>query len=204
MLHENSVSQQLLGILKTLMNTPEFKDLYLVGGTSLALQIGHRVSIDIDMFGKIELDEMEITSLISKLGTTTLLNRSKNIFIYSIDTVKVDIVNYPFDWIEKPIQIGGIRLAGKKDIAAMKLNAIAGRGSKKDFIDLFFLLKEYELKEMLNFYKQKYPNGSVFSVLKSLAYFDDADTEPSPKMLDLIEWGHIKSNISELVKKHLT
>ncbi|MBK7311847.1 MAG: hypothetical protein IPI93_13990 [Sphingobacteriaceae bacterium] len=155
------------------------------------------------MFGKIELDEMEITSLVSKTGTTTLLNRSKNIFIYSIDTVKVDVVNYPFDWIEKPIVIEGIRLAGKKDISAMKLNAIAGRGSKKDFIDLFFLLKEYSLAELFEFYKMKYPNGSVFSVLKSLSYFDDADAEPSPKMLVSVEWDHIKNTISEQVKKHL-
>jgi predicted nucleotidyltransferase component of viral defense system len=96
--------------------------------------------------------------------------------------------------------IDGIRLVSKKDIAAMKLNAIAGRGSKKDFIDVYQLLKDFSLVEMLAFYSQKYPNGSEFMVLKSLLYFDDAEIEPDPIMLIPISWNQVKERIINEVK----
>jgi hypothetical protein len=203
MLQKQSVNKQLFELLENLMNVPEFKELYLVGGTSLALQIGHRISIDIDLFGKIELDEFEINSLVSKFGTTIQLSKSKNISIYSINNIKVDLVNYPYKWIEPPVTIDGLRLAGKKDIAAMKLNAIAGRGSKKDFIDLVFLLQTFSLKEMLGFYNQKYPNGSEFMVLKSLTYFDDADLEPDAVMLKPFAWEDAKQSIINSIRSHI-
>ena len=78
----------------------------------------------------------------------------------------------------------------------MKLNAIAGRGSKKDFVDVYQLLKEFTLTEMLSYYIQKYPNGSEFMVLKSMLYFDDADNEPDPIMLRTITWNQIKEKIA--------
>ena len=82
----------------------------------------------------------------------------------------------------------------------MKLNAIAGRGSRKDFIDLYFLLKKYSLTEMLDFYKQKYIDGSEFMVIKSLNYFEDADSEEMPIMIEKISWNEIKIEISRLAK----
>jgi len=88
----------------------------------------------------------------------------------------------------------------KIDIAAMKLNAIAGRGSKKDFIDLYFLLKEFSLEKMLSFYKKKYEDGSVFLVLKSLTYFEDADLLQQPKMYVDFDWHHCKKTIIDQIK----
>jgi hypothetical protein len=89
-----------------------------------------------------------------------------------------------------------------KDIAAMKLNAIAGRGSKKDFIDLYFLLKEFSLEEILSFYEKKYQDGSVFMVQKSLTYFENADEQLNPKMLEkTFNWETCKQKIiSEVLK----
>jgi len=89
----------------------------------------------------------------------------------------------------------------KKDIAAMKLNAIAGRGSKKDFIDLYFLLKEFSLREIMDFYNQKYHDGSEFMALKSLAYFEDANLQPEPKMFKDFDWEKCKKHILEETKK---
>jgi hypothetical protein len=89
-------------------------------------------------------------------------------------------------------------MAGLKDIAAMKLNAIAGRGSKKDFIDVFYLLPYFNLNEMLELYLQKYSDGSEFLVRKSLTYFDDADLEEMPYMFDNISWDFIKEKILEI------
>jgi hypothetical protein len=88
----------------------------------------------------------------------------------------------------------------KIDIAAMKLNAIAGRGSKKDFIDLYFLLKEFSLAKLLSFYEKKYEDGSVFMVLKSLTYFEDADVQQQPKMFVEFNWELCKKTIIEKVK----
>jgi hypothetical protein len=128
------------------------------------------------------------------------LKKSKNIIIVSIDGIKVDFVNYKYPLLEDIKTIENIRLVSDKDIAAMKLNAIAGRGSRKDFIDLYFLLKKYSLNEMLDFYKQKYIDGSEFMVIKSLNYFEDADSEEMPIMFEKISWNEIKIEISRLAK----
>ncbi|MBK9284911.1 MAG: nucleotidyl transferase AbiEii/AbiGii toxin family protein [Sphingobacteriaceae bacterium] len=185
------------------MKIPGFEELYLVGGTSLALQLGHRISVDIDLFGKTELSEFELNDVIQNLGSVTLLNKSKNIKIYTINGIKVDIVNYPYKWIDTTLNIEGIRLAGKKDIAAMKLNAIAGRGSKKDFADLYFLLNEFTLAEMIKFYKEKYPEASEFLVLKSLTWFDDADLEPEINWIIKQNWTDIKQSIIKTTSEYL-
>lgn len=185
------------------MNISEFGNLYLVGGTSLALQLGHRESVDIDLFGNMVLEEFEISGLIKELGNTVLINKSKNIAVYSINGIKVDFVNYPYKWLEPALIIEGFRLAGKKDIAAMKLNAIAGRGSKKDFIDLFFLFNEFSLHDMMGFYLEKYPEGSEFLVLKSLSWFEDADNEPDVKMLTHDRWMEIKQRIIKETTSYL-
>ena len=130
--------------------------------------MGHRNSIDIDLFGKQEIDSEEFINALNTFGKTEVSKNSKNILITDIEGVKVDFVNYQYDLIEKPLEINGIRLVSKKNIAAMKLNAIAGRGSKKDFIDLYFLLNEFSSKQMLDFYNKKYFDGSEFMVLKIL------------------------------------
>jgi len=176
--------------------------LRLVGGTSLALQIGHRESIDLDFFGEVNIDKFEILSALNNLGTVEIKQSTKNINIFSVNEIKVDIVNYPYPWLEKTHLEDNIKLAGKSDIAAMKLSAITGRGSKKDFIDLYFLLQEYTLMEIIKFYEQKYHDGSTFLVLRSLVYFDDADQEPMPKMLKIVDWHRVKEVITEKLKEY--
>ena len=93
-----------------------------------------------------------------------------------------------------------MRLAAINDIAAMKLAAITNRGTKKDFVDLFFLLKRYSLKELIDLYTDKYPDGQLFFVLKSLVYFEDAEEQPMPKMLADVEWSNVKKKITESVQ----
>jgi hypothetical protein len=116
-----------------------------------------------------------------------------------VNNIKIDFVYYPYNWIEKPLTSKKIRIASKADIAAMKLNAISGRGSKKDFIDIFFLLNDYSLADMIGFYKQKYPEGSEFLVLKSLCYFNDAETEHLPAMLRPVKWEQVKNTVRKCV-----
>ena len=199
MLHYSAVDAPTLELLKLLMKEPAFSSLRLVGGTALALRIGHRRSIDIDLFGSLDIDVYTLSQKLNNLGKVTLLNQTENIHVYLVNEIKVDMVNYHYPWLEDEILIDGIRLAGAKDIAAMKLAAITGRGIKKDFIDLFYLLKQFTLKEMLSFYENKYTDGSAFLVMKSLTYFEDADREQSPVMLQQLDWVEVKTKITSVV-----
>src|SRR5690554_1066799 len=151
MLQTQTVVPNLLELLKKIMNEKLFENYFLVGETALALQIGHRNSIDIDLFGDNEISEDEFINKLGEFGKVIVTQSTKNILIAKIEGVKVDFVNYVYPLLFNPIQVDSIRMLSKADIAAMKLNAIAGRGSKKDFIDLYFLLKEFSLKEIMNF-----------------------------------------------------
>ena len=195
MLHYKSVSAELLELLEFIMNQHEFDEFNLVGGTSLALQMGHRISIDIDLFGASEIDEDLFLEVLKKFGTVQVIKKSKNILICSVNGIKVDFVNYQYRLLESPLIERNLRLVQKKDIAAMKVNAIAGRGSIKDFIDVYFLLNEFSINEMIGFYLQKYPDGSEFMVRKSLTYFEDADNEEAPILFHDISWSEIKKTI---------
>ncbi|MCH8518063.1 MAG: nucleotidyl transferase AbiEii/AbiGii toxin family protein [Cyclobacteriaceae bacterium] len=201
MLYKETVSEELYRLLTNIQQKPFAKDTYLVGGTALALQYGHRISVDLDFFGSIKIESSDLIEQLKLMGNLILIKDSPKIKVFSINQIKVDFVDYSFPWLERPIINEGIRLASSKDIAAMKIAAITGRGHKKDFIDLYLLLNHYSLKEMLNFYLNKYQHGSEFLALKSLTYFEDADIQPSPKMLFDWEWDEIKSVIKAEVSR---
>lgn len=103
MLQKQSVRTELLELLVYLMQQDEFQDFVLVGVTSLALQIGHRNSVDIDMFGPCELDEILFSDLLSRFGETTIIKKSKRILIYSVSGIKVDFVDYQYDLLCPPV-----------------------------------------------------------------------------------------------------
>lgn len=159
------------------------------------MQLGHRNSIDIDLFGDLQVDETELDNFLGDLGTIELIKKTANIYIFLIDNIKVDIVNYNYQWLDDVLIVDNIRLATIKDIAAMKFAAITGRGSKKDFIDLYFILKHYSIADILTFYKTKYPNGSEIIVLKSLTYFADADLESTLACLRKYHGKRLKSKL---------
>jgi hypothetical protein len=198
MLHYETVDTDTLELLKKIQALSIFSEMRLVGGTSLALQIGHRKSIDIDLFGNLPVEYEHLIDELKNLGEVITLKNSRNIHSLLINKIKVDIVNYEYRWLGAEIITENICLATIEDIAAMKLNAIIGRGSKKDFIDLFYILKQYSLSEILKFYDNKYHDGSTFLVLKSLTYFEDADKQEMPYMFSDITWQTIKENIKKL------
>lgn len=201
MLSYETVEPRTLELLKSLMQEPVFNDMRLVGGTALALQYGHRQSIDLDFFGDLTCEQEKTQEILSKYGKVTVLKETKNIRIYVVDNIKVDFVHYScYPWLEDAIFEDGIRLASPKDIAAMKINAIEGRGTRKDFVDVFFLLKHYSLQEILSFYKAKYPNYSDFRAMMSLTYFEDAEMQPMPKMFNNTSWPDMQKAIIEKVK----
>lgn len=202
MLSYKTIEPHTLELLRKISDIPVFSDLRLVGGTSLALQYGHRTSIDLDFFGEISATSEEIRSALVDIGELQIIKETDNIKIYRLDGIKVDIVNYPYRWIDAPISEDGLSLASAKDIAAMKINAIEGRGTKKDFIDVHELLKYYSLDEILIFHKQKYPEASTLRSLMSLAYFEDAELQPMPLMFTSETWEQIKSDVLSDVKNY--
>jgi hypothetical protein len=190
-------------LLKRLQAIPQFADFRLVGGTALALQIGHRKSVDLDLFGQTRLEISEFEDYIREAGISDVkqYNRTKYIVQFFIEGIKTDIVNYKYDWIAPAVVDEAVVMADVKDIAAMKLSAIIGRGRKKDFIDMFFLLKTFSLKELIGFYRQKYSDNLLFALLRSLTYFEDAEQDAMPEMLIPTDWFDVKDKISAEVKK---
>jgi len=201
MLSYQTVDAHTLELLRQLSVVPEFSAMRLVGGTSLALQYGHRTSVDLDFFGTFD-SELSFSSILRRYGQLTIVKESSKIKVYLLDGIKVDFVHYDYPWLEAPIQADGLILATPPDIAAMKVNAIEGRGSKKDFIDLYYLLQRYTLAEILDFYKQKYPEHSVFRALMSMSYFDDADMQPTPRMFTNVSWDEMKEYILAQVQQY--
>lgn len=208
MLSLQTVLPDTLELLKVLMQQPLLKDMRLVGGTSLALQYGHRRSVDLDFFGQTTEDVDELTDMMRECSIDMVKgNCTKRIKTYFLNGVKVDVVNYDYKWIDDVVEEDDLRLASPKDIAAMKVNAVMGRGTKKDFIDVYFLLKHYSFDELIQFYLQKYTDGSEYRALLSMSYFADADAQPMPYMFQDVDWEMVKSEIKRQVElynhKHL-
>jgi len=177
-------------------------DLRLVGGTALALQLGHRNSVDLDLFGVIDKTQDQISDELKAKGfdVNHPERESKMIKLLVVNGVKVDIVGGHREWLNPPIEIEGVRMASLQDIAAMRLHAITGRGRKKDFIDLYFLLQHFSLEQIVEFYVKKYPQNSLFIVIRSLSYFKDAESDPMPDMFIDVGWEEMKSTIRNAIE----
>ena len=202
MLQTQTVYPETLGILKVLMQESMLNDFYLVGGTALSLQIGHRISVDIDLFTNESFDSIMLSAeLKQKYNFKENLNRGY--FLQGqIDGVKVDILKYPYKPLNPIIEIENVRMVSPADIASMKMAAITNRGRKRDFIDLFFLLKQFSLKQIIDWYQQKY-DAEIFMLLQSLVYFDDADGDIDLNMIAPLDWEEVKKKIASEVEKYL-
>ena len=204
MLHTEVLSKAALDLLRTLLGLPELIGYHLVGGTALALQIGHRRSLDIDLFGPAGISAPDLIQKLSSLGCIEERSLSEKIMQLSINGLRVDIVEYPYATIAPPIMEEGIRMLAKPDIAAMKIAAISSRGAKKDFYDVFYLAREFSLRRLLDFYSAKFPSANRFHALKSLSYFEDAEADPEPQCFEPIDWIKVKSSLAQEVRSLAT
>ncbi len=175
---------------------------YLSGGTALSLQLGHRESEDLDFFSEQPFQPQVIEKQIQSLGTlsqTELETGTLNTFFQG---VKLQFLEYPYPLLKPFIKWRGIQVSSVIDIACTKLQTVSMRGSKKDFVDIYFLLKEYPLETLLAHTRNKYSksNYSETHILKSLVYFADADGQPMPKMHISATWEQIKKELISAVK----
>ena len=206
MLHYETIEPNTLQLLKRLQSLPELADTRLVGGTALALQLGHRVSVDLDLFGRWS-DDVDFKALFSSVGRAEKSSSTPNgkMLFYYIDDIKVDCVTYDmYPWIGDGVEEDGLRLADVTDIAAMKINAITNRGTRKDFVDLYFLLQQFPFADLMQFYQRKYPDANPALALRSMVYFVDAEAQPLPKMLVPFDWEECKQEIANAVRKFVT
>ena len=207
MLHTETVEPGAFSVLKQLMQLKELQAFSLVGGTALSLRYGHRTSIDLDLFCTEVFNSDQIADTLKKEFGEGYRTESKNVrwgvFCY-IHDVKVDLVYYPHPLIENIEKVKGIRLFSDKDIIGMKLNAILGRGRKKDFWDLYELLKYYTLTDMIAFHEKKYPDQNLLiSIPQAIIYFEDAEDSEDPVSLKGQTWDSIKQYIRDQVRDYL-
>lgn len=200
MLHFESVPGAVRNLLTRLAPAPALADFALGGGTSLALRFSHRLSVDLDFFTTREFDP-ELLSAHLGIPGSTLVNRASNSLTLDAQGTKLDFLRHAYPLLEPPQTIDGVRLLSTPDVAAMKLNAIANRGAKKDFFDLFELLRHHQLPELLAWFEANYRNADRFAAIRSLAWFEDAETEPDPVSLNNSGWQQVKTFIHRAVSQ---
>ena len=203
MLHTETVEPSTLDLLRHLQRLPDLTSTRLVGGTALALHLGHRKSVDLDMFGTFD-PIVSYRKLLADAGHSVEGAENGTVQSLRVNNVKVDFVNYPYPWLDDAIEEGNIRLAGLRDIAAMKLSAVANRGRKKDFIDVARLLDVFSLDQMLSLYKEKFSVSELSFPLRGLMYFDDAEEDPMPEMFDSnFTWENVKNTVIAATRKYV-
>jgi hypothetical protein len=195
-----------LHLFHALSDMDWLSDFYLAGGTALALQLGHRQSIDFDLFKKTSLNREMIKKNLRDLGTMELYSEDQDTIHVGIDGIRISFFNYGIPILGDFLKYKNMFIAPMLDIALMKLAAISGRGSKKDFIDLYFLLDHYDLSDLFKKYQTKFgkETTNLYHLLKSLVYFDDAEQQPQPILLKQITWQEVKNHIVDEVKKYST
>lgn len=181
------------------------ENFYLAGGTALAIELGHRKSMDLDWFSPDNFSNARLKEMISKSGVFELTGEDKGTIHGILDGVRVSFLRYGYKMLFPRLDFENVKLADERDIAAMKIDAVSSRGSRKDFVDLFFLLGKYSLAALIGMFEKKYA-GIKFNklhILKSLVFFEDAENEPMPEMLEPAEWEEIKKKITGETNKIL-
>lgn len=195
-------AQNALAVLGKNVCLPE--KTYLAGGSALALHFGHRISVDFDFFTPFHFQSKIIANKLKTLGSFSVDLSNKDTLLGTFEKVRFSLFLYNYPLLFPPIQFKGIDIADPKEIAAMKIAAITDRGTKKDFIDLFFIIqKGITLEKVFNFYDKKYKVliNNMYTIITSLSYFEDAKSSEMPVMLEKISWPEIETFfIAESVK----
>lgn len=183
-----------LRAIELISDIPIIKKAYLAGGTALALHLGHRISVDLDFFTQEALEEQILSANLHKLPEFKEDGVAWRTVWGKIGETKFSLFYYKYPLLAKTHLLMGINLLDVKDLAAMKVAALGDRGTKRDFIDLYFLSEKYSLDEILEFYNQKYGDleDKIYHLVRSFDYFDDAEVDDLPQMLIPVSWEEVK------------
>ena len=176
----------------------------LGGGTGLALQLGHRHSEDLDLFSTDSFDPQSVAEGLSGLGRVQVQNRSADTLHLTLDGLRISFLKTQTPLLFEGTAYRGLTVADPRDIAVMKVIAIGGRGSRKDFVDLYFYLRtSATLAGVFELLERRFRglDYNTYHLLKSLVYFEDAEEEPMPRMIRPVEWETVKEAIVEDVRR---
>lgn len=212
-LYWNTVTPLLQSGLQRLMNEPLFNPFRLVGGTSLSLQTGHRKSIDIDLFTDAEYGSIDFQKIDDYLRCTFAYVSPAKLpspigfgVVYFVgntpeDSFKLDLF-YTDSFIFPSLNVEGIRLATKDEIAAMKIDVIQRGGRKKDFWDIHTLLDDFTIEQMISLHEKRYPYAhDMGAIISNFTDFTSADEDFDPVCLWGKHWELIKLDIAEILSR---
>ena len=182
-------------LLQRLGQEPWLHEFYLAGGSAAALHLGHRVSVDLDFFTPQEYDPELLSRQLQRVGHLRVQQQNQGTLVGQLSEVQVSYFTYPYPLLEETLSLAKVRVASLLDIALMKLIAIGQRGTKRDFVDLYFICQSgWQLADLLQQIPQKYRTVSYpsYHLLRALAYFEDAERDVSPQMLVEWDWAAVK------------
>jgi len=192
--HPEVISPAVARTAGTLGTLPALRDFYLAGGTALALYLGHRRSVDLDFFSSKPFNEDALIATLKGLPDLAVISKAPQTVYLHISGTKVSFIGYDYPLLFPLAQFHSLAVADVRDIACMKLSALASRGSRRDFVDLYVVAQQYGIPQLLDLFQKKFAqaNYNLLHVRKSLTYFADAEQEPLPDMLVPLSWEEIK------------
>ncbi|MGB6687524.1 MAG: nucleotidyl transferase AbiEii/AbiGii toxin family protein [Terracidiphilus sp.] len=192
--HSDVISGATEGALRGLQDAHLLDRFYLAGGTALALQFGHRLSLDLDFFARDHFDEDALLQKMQALEGFALAAKAPYTLHATILRTKVSFLGYSYPLLFPTNSFLEVPIADPRDIACMKLSAIASRGAKRDFVDLYTCAERFGITEILRLFERKYAQTNLnrTHILKSLTYFTDAEKDPMPHMLVPLDWDRVK------------
>lgn len=200
-LQKRVVEEKVFEILKKIMTDEDLTNFFLVGGTALALSIGHRISIDLDLFTR---DDINVNFLQKKLLSDynfKISYKEKNTIKGYIEDVKVDFIKYDYPFIKNISNIDNIRILSLEDIASMKLSTILDNGTRvKDFVDIAYLSTKFSLNQMIEFYSMKFDHINPILIVKSLLYHEDIVHSESIHLINnKFKWSNSVKRLVEMI-----
>jgi predicted nucleotidyltransferase component of viral defense system len=193
--HPEAISKVALGLLKALATTEFLSRFYLAGGTALALHCGHRRSVDFDFFAMDAFQEDLLLATLREGFKPSVLGRAPQTLHLQLSEVKVSFIGYPYPLLFPTGRFSGVEVADIRDIACMKVSAVASRGTRRDFVDLYVAAQTCPLGEILALFVRKYAGIEYhrLHLLKSLTYFDDAEKDPPLDLTTEISWSEVRA-----------
>lgn len=196
------IAESALAAVGIIRQSAALKGFYLAGRTSCAIQLGHRISVDLDFFQEAQFHADELSQQLVVEGITLKEEEvSPGTVKGQLAGTAVSFFHYPYPLLSTPIEWEGILLADLVDIALMKITAIASRGAKKDFVDLYYILQHLGPQNVFSRFSEKYPLDRLdpYHYMRSLTYFEDAEAEPDPRMLISWRWEDTKSYFKNVI-----
>lgn len=200
---KEAVSRKTRDDLEILEKAEILKDFYLAGGTGLAFQLKHRLSLDLDFFTRKDIDTKIFIQKLKDLGELSVEKEAENSLVSNFNKTRITFLKYDYPCLFSFNEFQRTKVADSRDISCMKIDAISSRGTKRDFIDLFFICqKVVPIDKLLKLFRRKYKgvDYNIIHIFKSLIYFEDAEKDPMPKMIIPISWNEVKKFFREEIR----